>query len=407
MAVIEFEDVRKAYRLGLGQSSLREAFPGMLQRLAGRRSKSSTQVLWALDGVSFQVEKGEALALIGRNGAGKTTMLKLLSRVTRPTSGNVHVRGRLSALIELGAGFHPDLTGRENVYLNGVILGLRRAEIDQRFDSIVDFSGIERFIDTPVKRYSSGMYVRLGFAVAIHVNPEILLVDEVLAVGDLEFQRKCLRAMRQRLGDITVVFVSHNLAAVNAVCQRAIWLEQGAIRAQGTTNDVVEAYVGASTDKSEFASHGISVGQRWGTGEARITEVSLLDQNGRQFDTVCSGEGIGIKMSYEVNGRIENPVFGLGIYDSSGQNLYGENTSFGPYRIPSIEGTGHVCCWIDSVPLPEGDYFLSVALEDAVGGAPHAFDKHEKAYILHVRHSESVYRVGVLALSTRWTHEQD
>lgn len=405
MAVIEFENVRKAYRIGSGRGSLREAIPELFGRLVGSHGQDDAQLLWALKGVSFQVGKGEAWGIIGPNGAGKTTILKLLSRVTRPTSGHLRVRGRLSALIELGAGFHPDLTGRENVYLNGSILGLKRREIDRMFDSIVEFAGLHRFIDTPVKRYSSGMYVRLGFAVAIHVDPEILLVDEVLSVGDLQFQRKCQAAMRERLGETTVVFVSHNLAAVNEICQRAVWLERGAIRREGPANDIIEAYIGASGDGGASFSHSSELGRRWGTGEALITNVRTLNQAGNETDLVWSGEGVGIEISYGATRRIENPSFGIGIFDSSGLKLYGENTSVGQYRIPQIEGSGRVCCWIESLPLPEGDYFLSVTLDSPIGGMRNAYDWHEKAYVLRLRESRSVIKDGLLALSTRWTHE--
>ena len=406
MPAIEFEHVSKRYRTGSGRGSLRDAIPALFRRFSGsgRDHRSASESIWALKDVSFEVDRGEALGLIGPNGAGKTTVLKLLSQITKPTDGHVRLRGRLSALIELGAGFHPDLTGRENIYLNGAILGLRRREIDRKLGSIVEFAGLHRFIDTPVKRYSSGMYVRLGFAVAIHVNPEIMLVDEVLSVGDLQFQRKCQTAMRQKLGEATVVFVSHNLAAVNDVCQRAIWLDQGGIRSQGPSNDVIEAYVGATSgDDGASFSDSSKFGRRWGTGQAHITGVWILNHAGDEADTVHSGDGICIKMEYETARRIENPVFGIAIHDSSGLNLFGENTSFGPYRIPWIEGTGHVTCRIDSLPLPAGDYFLSVALESAIGGSRHAFDYHEKAYLLRVQRPARVYRDGLLALSTHWT----
>jgi lipopolysaccharide transport system ATP-binding protein len=405
VAVIEFENVYKAYRIGSGRGSLREAIPELFGRLAGSHGQDDAHLLWALKGVSFQVGKGEALGIVGPNGAGKTTILKLLSRVTRPTSGHLHVHGRLSALIELGAGFHPDLTGRENIYLNGSILGLKRREIDRSFESIVEFAGLHRFIDTPVKRYSSGMYVRLGFAVAVHVNPEILLVDEVLSVGDLQFRRKCQATMRGKLGKTTVVFVSHNLAAVNEVCQRAIWLEQGTIRREGPANDVIEAYIGASGNGGPSFSQGSKLGQRWGTGEALITSVRILNQAGNETDVIWPGEAICIEISYEATRAIDSPAFGIGIYDSSGLKLYGENTSVGQYRIGRIEGIGRVCCRIESLPLPEGDYFLSVSLDRPSASPRNAYDWHDKAYVLRLRESRSVVKDGLLALSTRWAHE--
>jgi len=405
VAIIEFDNVCKAYRLGTGRGSLREAIPELFGRLVGRTASDNGNLLWALKGVSFQVERGESLALLGPNGAGKTTVLKLLSRITRPTSGRVHLGGRLSALIELGAGFHPDLTGRENVYLNGTILGLKRAEIARRFDDIVDFAGLHQFIDTPVKRYSSGMYVRLGFAVAIHVDPEVLLVDEVLSVGDFEFQRKCQRAMREKLGETTVILVSHNLAAVNAVCQRALWLDHGEVRREGPTNEVIEAYVSSSGEATPLSAN-TALGRRWGTGEARITSVRVLNRHGQEEERIQAGEGLQIEIQYDATERIEDPVFGFAIYDSSGMNIYGENTSFGPFRVPWIEGRGTICCHIDSLPLPEGEYLMSVALEPAVGGSPQAYDYHEKAYTVRVRQAARVFRVGMLALDTRWAHDR-
>jgi lipopolysaccharide transport system ATP-binding protein len=407
MAVIEFENVHKAYRLGSGRGSVRDAIPEMFGRLVGSRGQNDAQLLWALKGVTFQVEKGEALGLVGHNGAGKTTILKLLSRVSKPTRGRMSVNGRLSALIELGAGFHPDLTGRENVYLNGSILGLNRREINRKFDSIVEFSGLHRFIDTPVKRYSSGMYVRLGFAVAIHVDPEVLLLDEVLSVGDRLFQRKCQEKMRQILGETTVIFVSHNLAAVNAVCHRAIWLDEGSIRCEGPVSDVTKSYSDASISSEVPSSKSTGLGRRWGNGEALITGVKLLNPTGDEVDVVKSEGKLGIEISYEASRRIASPYFGLGIHDSSGLKLYGEHTGYGPYSVSEIEATGRVCCWIESLTLPEGDYYLTVTIEPALAGNQDPFDYHDKMYMLRVKQSADVRKVGLLSLSTSWTHESN
>ena len=254
--VISIENVSKRYNLGvIGTGTFRDDLklwwanvrnkpnPLMLvdENNHGNRNKN---ILWALKDISFNVEKGQALGIIGRNGAGKSTLLKILSRVTTPTSGELKVKGRISSLLEVGTGFHPELTGRENVFLNGAIMGMSKAEVSRKFDEIIDFSGVEKFIDTPVKRYSSGMYVRLAFAVAAHLEPEILIVDEVLAVGDLEFQKKCLGKM----GDVTqegrtVIFVSHNLAAISNLCKRAVLLEKGKMVSIGLTNEVLSVYL--------------------------------------------------------------------------------------------------------------------------------------------------------------------
>jgi ABC-type polysaccharide/polyol phosphate transport system ATPase subunit len=245
MDAVTFEGVSKRYRLGLTRTSLpslaAEWVRGALRQ--GPRASRCDDVLWALNDVSFSVERGESLALVGPNGAGKTTILKLLANITKPTAGRVHVNGRLSALIELGAGFHPDLTGRDNVYLNGAILGIQRREIQRRFDDIVDFSGLERFMDTPVKRYSSGMIVRLGFAVASCIDPDVLLVDEVLAVGDAAFSQKCMGRIRALISrGTTIVFVSHNLYLVKAACEKALYLRGGRAAREGGTDEVIRAY---------------------------------------------------------------------------------------------------------------------------------------------------------------------
>jgi lipopolysaccharide transport system ATP-binding protein len=241
---VEFKNVSKRYELGTGQTSIGRVLARPIKRMLGRNVEpAEDKILWALRDLSFTVQPGRALGLVGPNGSGKTTSLKLLSKITQPTSGSIDVNGRISALIELGAGFHQDLTGRENVYLNGTILGMTRQDIDKRFDQIVAFSEIERFIDTPVKRYSSGMYVRLGFAVAAHVEPDVLLVDEVLAVGDAQFRLKCARRIEelQALGT-TIVFVAHNLYLVRSVCDDAVFLLHGEMQDQGPVDDVLASY---------------------------------------------------------------------------------------------------------------------------------------------------------------------
>ncbi|RLG42989.1 MAG: ABC transporter ATP-binding protein, partial [Thermoproteota archaeon] len=280
---IRFENVSKRYKLGVrGGGSLREAASDLFRRMLGRKGDNpadDSKYIWALKDVSFEVEEGEALGIIGPNGAGKTTILKLLSGITKPTRGRIWLKGRVSSLIELGAGFHQDLTGRENIYLNGTILGLKRKEIDEKFRSIVEFSELEKFIDTPIKRYSSGMYVRLGFAVAVHVDPEILLVDEVLAVGDMAFQRKCLNRMREMLRkeSTTVVFVSHNLSAVQGLCDRVIWLDKGSIVEEGEPKRVISKYIERMSTSSTNPEENFRDDRiRWGSGGVRITKVRLL-----------------------------------------------------------------------------------------------------------------------------------
>src|ERR1044071_8373052 len=243
---IEIQSVSKRYRIGRLQRTFREDILEFAKRPFGRRNNNEAGSMWALRDVSFDVPEGEVVGIIGRNGAGKSTLLKIMSKITYPTEGNIKVRGRVASLLEVGTGFHEELTGRENVYLNGSILGMKKQEVDRHFDAIVDFSGVEQFIDTPIKRYSSGMRLRLGFAVAAHLDPDVLLVDEVLAVGDAGFQKKCINAMEGLRGSgRTVFFVSHNLAAVENLCSRGIWIDSGKLRMDGPTKDVIAAYMGS------------------------------------------------------------------------------------------------------------------------------------------------------------------
>jgi lipopolysaccharide transport system ATP-binding protein len=269
-SIIEVNGISKKYRLGkLGATSFREEVERFMENWRARRTgvqetaKQSNTDFWSLKDVSFDVQPGEVLGVVGKNGAGKSTLLKIISRITEPTSGEIRIRGRIASLLEVGTGFHPELSGRENVFLNGAILGMSRAEIRQKFDDIVEFAEIGQFIDTPVKRYSSGMYVRLAFAVAAHLEPEILIIDEVLAVGDAEFQAKCLGKMKEvsRSQGRTVLFVSHNMAAVKSLCHRAVWLEKGKVRQIGTAERLVVDYLNETAAKSATASsaHGLKL----------------------------------------------------------------------------------------------------------------------------------------------------
>jgi len=310
--VVRAEGVGKRYRLGQREPyrALRDVLAGIASAPARRlrRSGEAPQEIWALDDVSFELGRGGVLGLIGANGAGKSTLLKILSRITDPTRGRVVLRGRVGSLLEVGTGFHPELTGRENIMLNGTILGMRRSEIVARFDEIVEFSGVERFLDTPVKRYSSGMQVRLAFAVAAHLEPEILLVDEVLAVGDIEFQQKCLGKMRDvtREGR-TVVFVSHNLAAVRALCQRALVLDKGRLVFDGPTEEAVHHYLGHGADTGAAIVDGESLRLR--TAKSRLygdqpffecTRIAVLDEEGLPATSFGSDESIAVSVEYRV-----------------------------------------------------------------------------------------------------------
>ena len=300
---IEVERLSKRYRLGEDRPgrSLREVLATSARRVAGRAEPRSREELWALRDIDLAVAEGESIGVIGRNGAGKSTLLKILSRITEPTTGVARMRGRVAALLEVGTGFHPELTGRENVYLNGAILGMSRSDITRRFDDIIAFAGVERFVETPVKRYSSGMYLRLAFAVAAHLEPDILIVDEVLAVGDAEFQTKCLRRMEsvEREGR-TVVFVSHNLDAISRLCQQAVWLDGGKVAAVGPAHEVIDGYLGAQVSR-DFAA------REHQEGPIALEGVTVTDLTGRSLDVFRRDRPFLLEMQY----TIRTPVPGL------------------------------------------------------------------------------------------------
>lgn len=370
MSLIDFDHVSKRYRMGTGRSSLREAIPNLFRWLLGNSDgrQNESQVIWALRDVSLEVDPGETVGIIGRNGAGKTTILKLLSRITHPTEGEIEIDGRASALIELGAGFHPDLTGRENIYLNASILGLKRREIDQRFDDIVAFAELAPFIDTPVKRYSSGMYARLGFSVAAHVDPDILLVDEVLSVGDVMFQQKCLRRIQEfQSAGKSIVFVSHNLVSVQKICSRVIWLERGRIASQGDPQKVVNDYLyhQMSAKVEPSASEPGAIPIRYGTGEAEIEEIHILDGQGNRRDFFEVGEEIVVQIDYRAHQRIEPANFLLVVTNGEGLKLSGTDLLRGGLdHLACIDpGRGSIRCRLGKLPLRPGVYFLIAVIE--------------------------------------------
>jgi len=310
--VLRVEGVRKQYRLGAREPyrALRDVMTDALHWSRRRRSRPADDEshIWAVDDVSFDLRRGEVLGLIGANGAGKSTLLKLLARITEPTGGRIVIQGRVGSLLEVGTGFHPELTGRENIFLNGTILGMRKAEIDRRFDEIVEFSGVARFLDLPVKRYSSGMQVRLAFAVAAHLEPEILLVDEVLAVGDAEFQEKCLGKMREvTRGGRTVVFVSHNLAAIRSLCSRVLVLEQGKLVFDGGADAAIECYLGRGGGSAGAVVRDDSLERRLVKSQVygptplfRCEQIAVLDERGTPTTTFRSDEDIAIVVDFAV-----------------------------------------------------------------------------------------------------------
>jgi len=377
------------------------------------------EIVTALDSISFQVKKGTTFGVIGENGSGKSTLLKIITGITKPTSGKVSVKGKVSALIELGAGFHPEISGRENVYINGIMLGLSKKEIDHKFDDIVRFAQLEEFIDAPVKTYSSGMYMRLGFSIAINVNPDILLVDEVLAVGDASFVPKCL----DRIDDFrrqkkTILFVSHDLTTVEKVCDRVAWLKEGKIQMIADPKRAIDAYLQDIAEKQEkdFEIRQREVEQkvkeeekkeeegedrredRWGKKEIEITEVKMTNLQREEKHVFSPDEGMMIQMDVFAKTRITDFVFGIGIFNSQGVRCYGTNTHSEDFEPQFIEGRGKVTCQIDQLNLINGTYYLDVAAHKRDG---YPYDYHRSMYTFMV--SSKYKDVGIARPDHDWS----
>ncbi|MGH9947777.1 MAG: ABC transporter ATP-binding protein [Pyrinomonadaceae bacterium] len=377
--VIQIEDLSKSYRLGvIGSKRLVDDVSRQWAKLRGksdplsrvghdRREEkngsngSDSDEIWALKNVSFNVNQGEVLGIIGRNGAGKSTLLKILSRVTAPTSGEARVKGRIASLLEVGTGFHPELTGRENVFLNGAILGMTKAEIRKKFDEIVDFSGFANFIDTPVKRYSSGMWVRLAFAVAAHLDPEILIVDEVLAVGDAAFQERCLGKMEKVAGDgRTVLLVSHNMSTIQQICKQCVLFKNGVVHKTGVPSKVVSEYLSESriatnVDLTDWDD-------RTGTGQALLTRLAFSDESGTETSTFPLGGTICFDLDAKYNQPLIDPSFEVIIHDAAGEPIMQLRSEHGGFRIGKIEGRSSVRGRIDDIGLYPGRYFVSARI---------------------------------------------
>jgi ABC-type polysaccharide/polyol phosphate transport system ATPase subunit len=360
---IKVENLSKIYRLGeIGTGTIsRDLERWVKMKVMGkedpflkigesndRSKKGSSDIVYSLKDINFEIQQGDAVGIIGRNGAGKSTLLKILSRVTTPTTGKINIKGRVASLLEVGTGFHPELTGRENIYLNGAILGMRKKEIDRKFDEIVDFSGVERYIDTPVKRYSSGMYVRLAFAVAAHLESEILIVDEVLAVGDAEFQKKCLGKMGEvSKGDgRTVLFVSHNMAAVNLLCNKAISLQFGNLIENGSVFNVINNYININTD----VGSSIEINKK--VSEIILRSGKILNFKNENINIINFNESWKIQIEFEVVNKIENIIFGFGITSNSEVAI---NTSWGDL-INFDKGFYKFDFLISDFPLQAGKY---------------------------------------------------
>lgn len=362
--VIKVDNLSKLYYLGELHKQTHSFRDKITNFFKYRKGQIEEKNIWALKDVSFEVKEGEAVGIIGRNGAGKSTLLKILSRITKPTEGKAWTNGRVGSLLEVGTGFHPELTGRENIYLNGAILGMKKIEIKKKFDEIVSFAEIEKFIDTPVKRYSSGMYVRLAFAVAAHLEPEILLVDEVLAVGDVSFQKKCLGKM----GDVaykgrTVLFVSHNMSMIQALCSRCILIRSGKIFSDDLVPLVVSKYLSSEAQAGIADLRQISA--RRGNGTARLTCIRLLNENYQVVNSTPMGHSLTIEFSFEVyENKLSSPEFGAELRTALGQPILRLVTHETHGVMPPASKGGVVHLHLERLNLMPGNYYITVGLSN-------------------------------------------
>jgi ABC-type polysaccharide/polyol phosphate transport system ATPase subunit len=411
MNAIEIKNISKKFKIFHNkESNLKYVF---LNLLKGRRSKLHSE-FWALKDIDISIEKGQTVGFIGRNGSGKSTLLKLISKIIYPDGGTIDAHGKISTLIELGSGFHPDLTGRENVYINASILGFSRAEVNKKFKDIVEFSGLEEFIDNPVKTYSSGMYVRLGFSVAININPDILLVDEVLAVGDETFQKKCIQKINEfKKKGKTIVFVSHDLKTVEELCDKVFLMHNGQMVKEGKPVDVISEYhrllIGTSqlrvreNGRWNDAQNGESNGKnRWGSREIEITDVTFLDADERETEYVKTGQPLRVRLHYNARSEVKNPVFGIAVYSDTGVHITGPNTRKQNFPIASVHGKGYVEYLMDAVPLLPGTYLFSAAVYDY--SALTAYDHWEQNWKFHVIETPDVAeRLGLITIPSKWS----
>ncbi len=393
MNAIEVDRLGKKFKLRRVRGQTLKAT--VIDRILRRESRED---FWALRDLSFAVPRGEVLGVIGPNGSGKTTLLSILAQTMVPTTGAIRVRGTVASLLELGAGFHSDLTGRENIFLNASIMGIPRATVERKFDAIVEFSGLGRFIETPIKFYSSGMIVRLGFSVAVEVDPEVLILDEVLAVGDEAFQKKSGRRIQEfKEAGKTIVVVSHDMNTIRRFCRRAIHLEGGRIAAEGAAGDVVDGYVDrVQSAQSSAASPGIS--REWGSREAEIARVELTDAAGRTKAAFRPEEEAVVAIDYRARSRIEDPVFGFSLHTEDYTLVLGSNTQMADVHRPFIEGPGRVRLRFRSLPLLPGRYLLSLSLHSQ----DHLTSYHRQEYFYSFSVLSSQRGVGIAGIPVEW-----
>ncbi|WP_298421577.1 ABC transporter ATP-binding protein [uncultured Kordia sp.] len=413
--ILQVEELSKQYRLGvIGTGTITHDLNRWWHKIRGKEDPyqkigdknarteiGTSNYVWALKDISFDLEKGEVLGVIGRNGAGKSTLLKLLSKVTTPTKGVIRSKGRIASLLEVGTGFHPELTGRENIYLNGAILGMTKAEIKVKFDEIVEFAGVQRYINTPVKRYSSGMKVRLAFAVAAHLEPEILIVDEVLAVGDVEFQKKAIGKMQDiSHGDgRTVLFVSHNMMTIRRLCSRAILLEDGMVSYAGDVESTINKYIEKNTviKETDIATRT----ERLGSGQARITNAVILSSE------IKTGAPFEVELSYKNNSNFEIDEFGISIWKLDETKIISISSNLKKEIATIDQNTGKVRCKIDSLPLVQGSYLLNVFVANKAGVADYlekvlTFEVEENDYFGNGKLVDSKW--GTIIVDHKWKH---
>jgi ABC-type polysaccharide/polyol phosphate transport system ATPase subunit len=390
---IRVENVRKRFRLYHERNQSLKA-----SVMRGRRARY--EEFWALDGVTFDVPVGSTFGLIGENGSGKSTMLKCMAKILRPDEGSIVSHGKVSALLELGAGFHPELSGRENVYLNGAILGLSKRQLQDRFDEIVDFAGISQFIDSPVKNYSSGMYVRLGFSVAINVDPDILLIDEVLAVGDADFQRKCSEKIADfRKQGKTIVIVSHSLPSVRTLCDQVALLEHGELRDLGAAGAVIDHYLAdAFSDRVEEGGF-----VRWGSGEVRIEGVELIDAQVRLGSRLRTGDDVTLRFHYHAKEPVSDVMIGMAVDTLEGMTVTGPNTRDGGFRCERLEGRGYVDLRIPRLMLLSGTYDVTASVYSVDG--LHPYDHVQKILRFDVERGDPGEEHGIVSLGGAWEGE--
>ncbi len=414
MAAVTADRVNKIYRKFASRrkfQTLKSAF------LSGDilRAFRPDETFRALHDVSFDVGEGETFGIIGQNGSGKSTLLKIVAGISRPTTGTILHKGRISALIELGAGFHPEITGRENVYINGIMLGLTKKEIQRRFDEIVKFAELEDFIDSPVKTYSSGMYMRLGFAVAINVDPEILIIDEVLAVGDASFIPKCLDKIHEfRRRKKTIFLVTHGMDVIELLCDRALWLKKGGVQRIGASKMVCDAYMADVTQREEVAMEALAAAgetapesaageedsrspNRWGSREIEIYEVKMLDPQRKEKYVFQTDDPAIIRIKAWTRNKVTDFVFGIGIFNTNGVCCYGTNSHIEKYDPVAFEGEGTIELRLDSLNLIEGTYFLDVATHRR-DGQPYDYHRSKLTFRVHSK----IKDVGVFRPVHAW-----